>query len=99
MSALSIGLSGLLVSQRLITLTGQNISNASTPGYHRQVADLAPIVAGDSIGMGVEIKNISRVVDRLLEEAGIRNTFASANAATTLDGLNQLQSYLAPGEG
>ena len=40
MSSLSIGLSGLQVSQRLLDLAGQNIANANTPGYHREVADL-----------------------------------------------------------
>jgi len=99
MSALSIGLSGLLVNQRLITLTGQNIANADTPNYHRQIGELASVVAGTSTGMGVELKNVTRAVDRLLEEAVVRNTVASAGAARTLDGLSQLQSFLAPGEG
>ena len=40
MSALSTGLSALRVSQQLLQLTGQNIANANTPGYHRQIAEL-----------------------------------------------------------
>ena len=38
MDSLSIGVSALAVSQKLIHLTGQNIANAGTPGYHLQVA-------------------------------------------------------------
>ena len=99
MSALSIGLSSLLTSQRLLALTGQNIANANTPGYHRQVAELAPRVAGSAIGLGVELKGITRAVDRLLDDAILRNRFAESGASTTLTGLQQLEAYVAPGEG
>ena len=46
----------LQVDQRLLDLTGQNIANASTPGYHNQVANLAEIVTtGSAVGAGVSI--------------------------------------------
>ena len=99
MSSLSIGLSGLLVSQRMIDLTGQNIANADTPSYHRQVGELAGISAGSSIGNGVELTSITRVIDSLLENATVRNNSAQSASSTQLDGLNQLQAYLAPGAG
>ncbi len=99
MSALSIGISGLLVSQRLMNLAGQNIANANTPNYHRQVAELGARVAGTAIGTGVEINRISRITDPLLEGAVLRNTVASNDVSARLDGLNQLQAALAPGTG
>ncbi len=99
MSTLSIGLSSLQVAQRLLDLTGQNIANANTPSYHRQVADLAPRVAGTSNGTGVEIKNLTRVVDRLLEDAVLRNTSAANAMTSQLTGLQHLQTLLDPGEG
>src|SRR5436190_23919549 len=99
MPALSIGFSALQVSQRLLDLTGENIANANTPNYHRQVADLANRVGGTSIGLGVEIKGIRRVVDRLLEDAVVRNSSATSGAASLLQGLNQLQAFLDPGAG
>jgi len=103
MSSLTIGLSGLLVNQRLLALTGQNITNANTPGYHNQVATLAENAPasdeGVSVGSGVEITGIAREVNQALELAVLGNTSASNNASTQLDGLNQLQSYLATGSG
>ena len=58
MMGFSIGLSGLSVNQRLIDLTGQNITNAGTPGYHRQVGNLVPIAYGQQVGGGV--RSVSR---------------------------------------
>ena len=103
MSSLSIGLTGLLVDQRLLDLTGQNITNANTPGYHRQVATLAEGVPsttdGTAVGTGVVLESLTRTVDQALEQAVVSNTSASSNASTQLDGLNQLQSFLATGTG
>src|SRR5271165_1815423 len=103
MSSISIGLTGLQVNQRLLDLTGQNITNANTPGYHRQVADLAenpPATnSGIAVGQGVEITGFTREVNQALEQAVITNTAASGSTSTQLSGLNQLQSYLATGTG
>src|SRR5215470_10314521 len=99
MTSLSIGLSGLLVNQRLIDLTGQNISNADNPDYHRQVGNLSAGMLGSAIGNGVELKDVSRMIDTLLQTAISRNTAAQNDANTQLDGLNQLQAILAPGSG
>jgi flagellar hook-associated protein 1 FlgK len=99
MSALSIGLSGLQVAQTLLDLTGQNITNANTPGYHNQVADLAEIGDGTQVGAGVQITNISRNTDQSLQDAVNNSSSASNSAQTQLSGLNQLQTYLATGSG
>ena len=40
---LSIGVSGLSASQAALATVSNNISNASTPGYTREVAQLAPL--------------------------------------------------------
>ncbi len=100
MDAFSIGLSALSTSQKLLTLTGQNIANASTPGYHRQVADLAPLVLGvSSQGDGVTVASVTREVSTPLETALLNNTYESHNVSTQLDNLRQVQSALAPGAG
>ena len=73
MSSFSTGLSALNTSQQALDLIGQNISNAGTPGYHRQVARLAdrdPVeIQGLSIGTGVRISNIARMRNGLIEAA------------------------------
>ena len=99
MSLLSIGLSGLLVNQRLLELTGQNITNANTPGYHNQVAESAELSDGSQVGGGVQITNVSRSVNQPLQQAVNDSALGIDSAQTQLNGLNQLQTYLATGSG
>ena len=37
--ALQVGQSAILASQAAISVAGNNMANAATPGYHRQVAN------------------------------------------------------------
>src|ERR1051326_8588940 len=99
MTSLSIGLSGLQVSQRLMDMTGNNIANAGTPGFHREVPDIAAQEFGNENDMGVMLRGINRVINQALETALIHNTSAASGTGSELDGLTQLQSYLAPGTG
>src|SRR6478672_4862009 len=98
MDSFSIGVSALAVSQQLINLTGQNVANASTPGYHRQVASLAPLQT-DQTGEGVTVTGVRREVSAPLETALLNNTFEAQNTTTQLNNLRQVQAYLAPGSG
>jgi flagellar hook-associated protein 1 FlgK len=99
MDAFAIGVSALQVSQKLIDITGQNIANASTPGYHRQVVSLAPIQTGNDTGDGVTITGIDRQVSGFLETALLNNTYESQDVTTQLTNLRQIQSYLEPATG
>ena len=99
MSGLWIGLSGLTVNQRLIDLTGQNITNAGTPGYHRQVADLAALAYGQLVGAGVAIQGVTRYTDSLVDGAVNQNNTELQNLTSQLTTMNQVQSYLASGSG
>lgn len=70
--ALQIGRSGLVASQAGIQVAGNNMANASTPGYTRQVVNLAPargeqIGRGQFIGRGVDLMQITRQVDVALQ--------------------------------
>ena len=47
--SLSIALSGLSVSQQEMETTSNNVANANTPGYTREVSDVA---AGDPVEIG-----------------------------------------------
>ena len=98
-SAISIGLSGLTVNQQMLDLAGQNISNANTPGYHRQVAELAMRSLGQKVGAGVEITQVRRIINNALENAITQNTFSSSDVATQLDAFRQIEAQLNPGEG
>src|SRR5713226_735219 len=99
----SIGLSALSTSQRVLDLIGENIANANTPGYHRQVALLTEkdptMLAGLMIGNGVQISQISRLRDFILEQASTQNTFQSASTGAQLGTLQQIEAALTPGTG
>ncbi len=97
MTGLWIGLSGLTVNQRLIDLTGQNITNAGTPGYHRQVGNLVPISYGQQVGGGVLLQGINRYTASLVDAAVTQNTSGLQNLTSQLGSMNQLQTYLASG--
>src|SRR5438876_8744183 len=95
----SIGVSGMSVSQRLLDLIGQNIANANTEGYHRQVASLAERTTGQEVGLGVEITQVRRMIDQALENATTRNTFESQDVTTQLDTLKQVEANFTLGDG
>src|SRR5437899_1716466 len=99
MPSLSIGLSGLTANQLLIELTGQNIANAGTPGYHRQVADLRSRSYGLNVGDGVQVAGVRRFTNSLLDLAVNQNNVDLQNVSTQLGNMRQLQSLLASGNG
>jgi len=72
----NIGISGLNAAQNAFKIIGNNIANAATEGYHRQRLDLDPAYAsqiGDVlIGGGVDVGEVSRMIDLLLENEILR---------------------------
>jgi flagellar hook-associated protein 1 FlgK len=96
-SSLQIGRSALSASQVALQMTGNNIANAATPGYHRQRITLAG-VAGDEVGSGlfvgrgVKVADLQRVVSPALQ-ARVRSSVADQSAARVqLDVLNTIES-------
>lgn len=71
MANYSVGLSGLNAASAALEVIGNNISNASTDGYHRQRIELTASsygqTAGISIGAGVDVAEVTRLMDKLLE--------------------------------
>ena len=92
---LQTALSGLEAAQAAIDTTGQNIANASTPGYSRQEVNLTersamPITAlssvtgdGSQLGTGVDITSITRIRDSFLD-----SQYRSQNSQTSADNTN-----------
>lgn len=66
-SILDIAKTSLLASQKAISVTSHNISNANMPGYTRQTAVLEPMnpvsAGGLFFGTGVNVASIERVYD------------------------------------
>ena len=70
-SSLQIGTSALNAAQLAIQVAGNNLSNAATPGYSRQVALLSPSrpTGGGRflMGTGVQVSGVRRQVDQAQE--------------------------------
>ena len=81
---------GLMVSQQAMTLTGHNISNASTEGYTRQrlvIESLYPSTQqrfgrGVTIGGGAEVTKIDQVRSQFIDRQ-LRDEYATFGQWTT----------------
>ena len=96
---LSVARSGMLAQQLALQVTGNNIANASTPGYSRQRVDM---VAGQSValpqgllGTGVQIVDITRARDALLDSTLRRDTALSEGFSTAQRELLRIEAVLA----
>jgi flagellar hook-associated protein FlgK len=98
MLGLTIGLRALRTAQSSLDVVGQNVANASTPGYARRLSDLRttePWMLGRlSFGTGVALDDLRRVHDSLLEMRLLeqRHALGRLDAAGGL--LGQIESSL-----
>lgn len=97
--SLLIGQSALTASQIALQVAGNNIANASTPGYSRQIAHLAT-VRGNQInsttfvGRGVQVSGVNRAIDEALVQR-LRGARSDTQAAQTeQQTLSQIESLL-----
>ncbi len=71
-AALSVATGALSAQEAAIQVTNNNIANANTPGYNREIVDLsaagATSVNGVSMGDGVVVNGVTSVRDQLLDE-------------------------------
>ncbi|MBK7404622.1 MAG: flagellar hook-associated protein FlgK [Phycisphaerales bacterium] len=98
-AAMLIGRSGLSASQAGVQVSANNIANASTPGYSRQIMSLAPsrgqsLGAAGTIGRGVSISDIRRQVSSALQSRLWTSQSDEAAASAELDSLSSLESSL-----
>jgi len=71
-----IGISGLTAAQSAFEIIGNNIANAATDGYHCQRLNLVPaytsMVDSVLVGGGVDVAEVTRLIDSLLENEILR---------------------------
>lgn len=98
-SAMQIGRSALAVSQAGISVTSNNIANAGTAGYARQIARMEPIQgagadAANAAGRGVRISQVRRQVDEAIEHRlrGAISDEAGSNQKSLL--MGQIEGVL-----
>jgi flagellar hook-associated protein 1 FlgK len=96
---LSIALSGLSVSQQEMATTSNNVANASTPGYTREVTDIAagdPVEVGSlSLGTGVVLEKIESLRDPMLQIQINQATQQNSSLNASLTQLQQIQTQFA----
>src|SRR6185369_9867906 len=96
-AALQIGKSALATHQAAIQVTGNNIANAGSAGYTRQVATTSPtkdrqIGSGVFVGTGVQLDSVRRQIDEALE-ARLRGSVSdSVSADTTQQWLGRIEA-------
>ena len=66
--ALNSALSGIKVNQKTMALISNNIANANTEGYSRQIVNLES-VSVDGVGFGVRFEDVTRKVDEYLQSS------------------------------
>jgi flagellar hook-associated protein 1 len=96
--ALQIGNSALTASQLAIQIAGNNMANAATPGYSRQIAFLTPArgqtLGRISLGTGVQIADVRRQIDTALQSRLYSGISTEAAAAQQFQILGQVESAL-----
>lgn len=92
----SVGVSALQAAQRALEITGHNIANANTPGYHRQIPKLGSRAAmqidGMAIGRGVELLDIQRAVNQQLESSLTQQVSVNGATDVQLGTMTRLES-------
>lgn len=103
MSQIQIGLSAIRASQAALTTISNNITNASTEGYHRQRVehvDRALRIVGDLVqGGGVDVGTISRLRDHFVEQSLTFNISQKSAAGASLETAQQIERLFTPSEG
>jgi flagellar hook-associated protein 1 FlgK len=98
-SALQIGRSALSASQLGIQVAGNNMANAGTVGYSRQVTNLEALrgdqtTPGGGAGRGVRVTSIRRQVDDAMQARLLGSSADAAAAQTQRRIFEQVESTL-----
>jgi flagellar hook-associated protein 1 FlgK len=89
---LDIARSGAVTSQGAVSITGQNITGASTPGYVRRNA-----VLGANAGGGVNLEGVARAFDRTTHRAMVAEQGKKGSADARAGSLARLEGVYATG--
>jgi flagellar hook-associated protein 1 FlgK len=95
----------LFTQQAALNTTGHNIANANTPGFSRQVVNMAASIPMEALGMsrsnvpgqlgtGVEFSSITRVRESFLDDQFRNENKSLGNWNIQADTLDKLQSIM-----
>jgi flagellar hook-associated protein 1 FlgK len=90
--SLYVGRSAVDAARAGIQVASHNISNASTPGFHRRRLHLSPIDPPPVLGGGVRVDGATRAVDELLGRRVAASLAGDARASTRETLLTQIEN-------
>ena len=98
-SLLSIGMTGLNAAQSGILTTGNNIANASTPGYNReqivQTTAIPNLTGGGFIGQGTNVQTVTRSYSQYLNTQLLSAQTGAASLTSYGAQISQIDNMLA----
>ena len=100
-SLFNIGASGLRAQQAALNVIGQNITNASTPGYTRQRADIAAQGGGSGVlnpGAGARLERIERIADEFIGRQILKDTSVYTELESFSQQIKGLEGALFDGD-
>ncbi|MBN2183264.1 MAG: flagellar hook-associated protein FlgK [Sedimentisphaerales bacterium] len=96
MDSFGIAISGLEAAQKAFGVIGNNIANAATEGYHCQTLNLVPSYTSQVgtvlIGGGVDVAEITRSIDSLLENEILRQYSSLGKLSQETDTLRTIET-------
>ena len=90
--AIGNALSGLKASQSALEVISRNISNAGTPGYHKQTLNVVEVGRGDN--SYVRAGQVDRAFDSILQNYYTKQVPETAYSATRATFLDRMQTAL-----
>lgn len=108
-SGIFTALSGMTAHRRMLDAASHNVANQLTPGYRRQVVDLAPATIGTGAQVftgpgtsinGVDVIDTRRVLDHAAEIRAQRSVASAVDASATHRSMTRLEDVFGePGDG
>lgn len=92
-SALRIGISGMQMSQVALGTVSQNVVNANTPGYSRQIIQTGA-TSSNGFGNGVQLQSIQRISDRFLVGRSLLAASDASYASTARSYLDTVEGAI-----
>jgi flagellar hook-associated protein FlgK len=96
MDGFSIGLSAIQAGQVNLNVIGQNLANATTPGYNQETVNLVN-QSTNGVGTGVDVASITRYTAPPLQTAILQGNADEANSTAQLGIQQQVQTAITAG--
>lgn len=98
LTTLATGRTGLRVASTGLSVTGHNVTNATTEGYSRRTLDVStrsPMLRdGYELGMGVQSTGVQRSAERLVNEQLVDAYGNESRSSTAYQTLTAVESYM-----